>query len=146
MWGQIIDGVDLANEGGSILLYDWVAGEVDYGCNLMRVDPSGNILWEALPPTTGMQDCFTHMHWDGQTVTASTWSGYRSGIDTRNGNVTRAGVHEIGGSPQCVLWVHDLTLQVTHTTFDGTHPAPIGRDMRAWRLRRQVIETYASMS
>ena len=88
MSGQIIDRVDLADEGGSIVLYDWMAEEVSDGRNLIRVGPKGNILWKASPPTTGMQDCFTHMQWDGQTLTANTWSCYRVGIDPQSGDVT----------------------------------------------------------
>lgn len=85
---QIIDRVDLADEAGSIVLYDCMSEEVNDGRNLIRVGPKGNILWKASPPTTGMQDCFTRMQWDGQTLTANTWSCYRVGIDLRNGDVT----------------------------------------------------------
>lgn len=65
-----------------------MAEEVKDGRNLLRVDPNGNILWKASPPTTGMQDCFTCIQWDGQTLTANTWSCYRVDVDLRNGDVT----------------------------------------------------------
>lgn len=88
MSGQVIDRVDLADEAGSIMLYDWMAEDVKDGRNLTRVDADGNILWKALPPTTGMQDCFTRMHWDGETLTANTWSCHRVSVDLQNGDVT----------------------------------------------------------
>jgi hypothetical protein len=88
MSGQVIDRVDLPDATGSIVLYDWMSDEVRDGRNLMRIDPEGNILWKASPPTTGRQDCFTWMHWDGQMLTANTWCGCRVGVDPQNGNVT----------------------------------------------------------
>ena len=84
---QIIDRVDLTPEAGSIVLYDWMAEEVKDGRNLMRVDPGGKIIWKASPPRASM-DCFTRMQWEGQTLTADTWSGYRVSVDPQNGDVT----------------------------------------------------------
>ncbi len=88
MSGQVIDRIDLPDDTGSILLYDWMAEEVKDGSNLMRVDPEGCILWKASPPATGMRDCFTRMKWDGHILTANTWSCYRVAVDPQNGNVT----------------------------------------------------------
>jgi hypothetical protein len=85
---QIIDRVDLTHEAGSIVLYDWMAEEVKDGRNLMRVDSEGKIIWKATPPTTGAEDCFTRMRWEGETLTANTWSGYRVSVNPRNGHVT----------------------------------------------------------
>jgi hypothetical protein len=85
MAGQVIDRVDL-DRAGSILLYDWMAEEVKDGRNLMRVDAEGQILWKALPPD--IKDCFTRIEWDGQALTANTWSCYRVAIDPENGEVT----------------------------------------------------------
>jgi hypothetical protein len=87
MSGREIDRVDLPDAGGSIVLYDWMSDEVKDGRNLVRVDPEGNIVWRASPPT-GVSDCFTRMQWDGQTLSANTWSCYRVGIDPENGAVT----------------------------------------------------------
>ncbi|MDF2809230.1 MAG: hypothetical protein K0S56_261 [Microvirga sp.] len=87
MSGQIIDRVDLPDDGGSIVLYDWVSDDSKDGRNLVRVDPEGRTLWEATPPTTGAQDCFTRVQWDGQTLTANTWSGYLVEVDIKNGGV-----------------------------------------------------------
>ncbi|TCU10022.1 hypothetical protein EV132_12213 [Rhizobium sullae] len=70
------------------MLYDWMAEEVKDGRNLMRVDAEGNILWKASTPTTGMQDCFTDMQWDGKTLTANTWSCYRVSIGLQDGQIT----------------------------------------------------------
>jgi hypothetical protein len=53
----------------------------------MQVDPEGGILWKDSPLVRGMQDCFTHMKWDGHTLTANTWSCYRVAVDTQNGDV-----------------------------------------------------------
>lgn len=88
MSGQIIDRIDIADVAGSIILYDWMAEELKDGCNLMRVDADGNIIWKASPPTTGVQDCFTCISWDGRTLTANTWCGYRMRIDIQEGVVT----------------------------------------------------------
>lgn len=85
---QIIDRIDLANGAGSIMLYDWMAEEVKDGGNLMRVDADGTILWRALPTETNGQDCFVSFRWDGQNLTANTWSGYRVRVDLQNGHVT----------------------------------------------------------
>ncbi len=68
------------------LLYDWMAEEVKDGRNLMRVDAAGQILWKASPPDK--QDCFTRIEWDGQALTANTWSCYRVAVDLENGEVT----------------------------------------------------------
>lgn len=67
-----------------------MADEVKNGQNLMLVDHAGNIVWKAVPPTQGkgMQDCFTYLQWDGQTLTANTWSCFRVMIDLQDGNVT----------------------------------------------------------
>lgn len=86
MSGQVMDRVDLPDNAGSIVLYDWMAEDVRDGRNLMRVDPDGNILWKASPPT-GKQDCFTRLQWDGHTLTANTWSCYRVKVDPQSGNV-----------------------------------------------------------
>ena len=84
----MIDRVDLPDAQGSVVLYDWMSDDVKDGRNLVKVDPEGGILWKAIPPTTGMQDCFTRMKWDGQTLTANTWSCYRVCVDLQNGGVT----------------------------------------------------------
>jgi hypothetical protein len=57
------------------------------GRNLVRVDPEGSILWRA-KPAQGVPDCFMQMWWDGQTLTAHSWSGYRVGVDVESGGVT----------------------------------------------------------
>jgi len=88
MSGQVIDRVDLADQAGSIVLYDWMAEEVKDGRNLMRIDVEGNILWKASPPTNNMQDCFTRIRWDGRALSANTWSCYRVAVDPDSGEVT----------------------------------------------------------
>lgn len=88
MSGLVIDRIDLPDDAASIVLYDWAAGEVRDGRNLVRVDREGRIVWKAAPPTTGMQDCFTAMQWDGEALTAHTWSCYLVRIDPKNGDVT----------------------------------------------------------
>ena len=54
MSAQIINRVDLPNEAGSIVLYDWMSDDVKDGRNLMRVDAEDGILLRASPPTTGI--------------------------------------------------------------------------------------------
>ncbi|MEO5322304.1 hypothetical protein PV773_03170 [Mesorhizobium sp. CC13] len=68
-----------------------MAEDMQDGCNLMRMDAESHILWKASPPIKGMQDCFTEVQWDGQNLTAGTWSGYRVSIDPENGEVTVLG-------------------------------------------------------
>lgn len=88
MSSRIIDRVDLSGPAGGILLYDWMSDAGKDGRNLVRVDPEGGVLWRAAPPTTDMRDCFTAIRWDGQALTASTWSGYRVSVELQNGSVT----------------------------------------------------------
>jgi len=88
MSAQIIDRVELPDEAGSIVLCDWMSDDMKDGRNLVKVDREGGVLWRAAPPTTGMQDCFTRIRWDGQTLTANTWSGYRVNVGLQNGSVT----------------------------------------------------------
>jgi len=88
MSGQVIDRVDLPDKAGSIVLYDWMSEEVKDGQNLLRIDPEGGVLWRAKPPTTGMQDCFVQVRWDGQKLTANTWSCYRVNVNLQDGGVT----------------------------------------------------------
>ena len=85
---QVLDRIDLPKNAGAVTLYDWMAEEVRDGRNLVKVDQDGRVLWKATPPLSGRQDCFTKMHWDGQTPTAHTWSCYRVSIDIDDGNVT----------------------------------------------------------
>jgi hypothetical protein len=84
----VIDRIDLPDNAGSLLLYNWMAEDVKDGRNLIRVDPEGNILWKASPPTTGTQDCFTRMRWDGQKLIANTMSCYLVAVAPHNGEVT----------------------------------------------------------
>ncbi|WP_020178442.1 hypothetical protein [Methylopila sp. M107] len=87
MAAQLMERIDLADDQGSIALYDHMAEEVKDGRNLMRLDARGHILWKASPPAAA-QDCFTGMQWVGRTLIANTWSCYRVDIDLRNGDVT----------------------------------------------------------
>lgn len=88
MPAPIFNRVNLADEAGSFVLYDWMADDVQDGRNLMRVDRDGNVLWKASPVDTGGRDCFVHLEWDGQTLLANTFSCYRVSIDPDNGDVT----------------------------------------------------------
>lgn len=85
---RVLDRLDLPENAGSITLYDWMAEEMHDGRNLVRADPDGRVVWKAVPPLTGRQDCFTKMRWDGQALTAHTWSCYRVSVDVHDGSVT----------------------------------------------------------
>ena len=87
MSGQIINRVDLPDEAGSIVLYDWMSDVVREGRNLMRVDAHDSILLKATSPTTGIRDCFAQMRLDGKALTANTWSCYGVGIDVEDAGV-----------------------------------------------------------
>ena len=87
MSGQIINRVDLPDEAGSIVLYDWMSDNVKDGRNLMRVDAHG-ILLRATSPATGIQDCFAQMRLDRKALTANTWSCCRVGVDVQDAGVT----------------------------------------------------------
>ena len=54
MSGQIINCVDLPEEAGSIVLYDWMSDDVKDGRNLVRVDAEDGILLRVSPPKNGI--------------------------------------------------------------------------------------------
>lgn len=85
---RVFNRIELPENAGSITLFDWMAEEVKDGRNLVRADADGRVLWQAEPPTTGLKDCFTSMQWDGQTLTAFTWSCFEVAVDMQDGGVT----------------------------------------------------------
>jgi hypothetical protein len=86
MSGRVINRVDLPENAGSVVLYDW--DDMRDGYNLVRLDLEGDILWRAAPPMKGMQDCFIGICWDGKDLIANTWSSYRVSVNLQNGAIT----------------------------------------------------------
>ncbi|QKD02981.1 hypothetical protein EB235_16935 [Mesorhizobium loti R88b] len=72
-------------DGGAVVLLDWM--DVPDGCNLVRVDEVGEILWKAVPPRNP-GDCFTQVRRDGDVLKAYTYSGYLVSIGVDDGTVT----------------------------------------------------------
>src|SRR5688500_5107606 len=89
MSGRIIDRIDLPDNAGSVVLYDWE--DMRDGGNLVRRNSDDEVLWRAAPPMKGMQDCFTAISWDGKVLIANTWSCYRIGVNLQNGATTFLG-------------------------------------------------------
>ena len=90
MHAPILDQIELPNSLGTVTLFDWMAEEVRDGRNLIRTDPEGRELWRAEPAffDQGQKDCFVQMAWDGEVLTASTWSCFRVSIDLATGATT----------------------------------------------------------
>lgn len=88
MSARVMDRLDLAGDAGSIVLYDWMAEEVKYGRNLMRLDANGQVRWKATPIQPSAWDYFVAIQRDSGAFTANTWSGYQVGVDLENGDVT----------------------------------------------------------
>lgn len=86
MCAHVLDRIDLPDSTGTVLLYD-PEGVVD-GRNLVKVAPDGRLVWKAALPRADSRDCFVGMAWDGQTLTANTWSCYQVSADIQNGEVT----------------------------------------------------------
>ena len=83
--------LDLPGGDGAVTLYDWMADDVRDGRNLIRTDQSGHEMWRAKPVLYGEprhEDCFTDMYWDGASLTAQTFSGYRVAVSLSDGSVS----------------------------------------------------------
>lgn len=82
---RILDSIELPEGAGKIVLCDWMSEQMRDGRNVVRTDGSGNVLWRAVPPQSG--DCFTAIQWDGESLTANTWSGYLVRLSVPNGGI-----------------------------------------------------------
>ena len=90
MQPAILNRIELPGNLGAITLYDWMADEVRDGRNLIRTTPDGQEVWRAEPPfyhEAGQQDCFTQVAWDGNNLSAHTWSCFRVAVDLDSGQV-----------------------------------------------------------
>jgi hypothetical protein len=68
-----------------------MAEDVRDGRNLVAADRHGAEVWRAKPVIFGdprQEDCFTSIQWDGASLTASTWSGYKVAVDPETGEVS----------------------------------------------------------
>ncbi len=83
---EIFERARLLNDA-TVTLYDWMAEDVRDGRNLVATNRNGEELWRA-KPVMGQQDCFTAIRWDGVSLTAYTWSGYKVSFDPDSGDVT----------------------------------------------------------
>ena len=87
----VLHRIELPNDRGNIVLYDWMAAEVRDGRNLVGLDRNGRELWRAEPVFYGdpkQEDCFTRVVWDGAALTAFTFSCFRVAVDIDTGKVT----------------------------------------------------------
>lgn len=89
MSNRIMDRIDLSDDRGSILLYDYMLEEVKDGRNLMRVSASGDIVWKAsLPFVSAIPDCFVEIRLEGGKLIANTYSCYLVAVDIEDGRST----------------------------------------------------------
>lgn len=87
---KVLDRIDFPSSASSVLLFDWsTEGGRDH--NLVKADSAGQLLWTAPLPTADPTDCFTSVQWDGQTLTANTWSCHRVSIDVGTGRTILLG-------------------------------------------------------
>lgn len=77
----ILQQIDLPDDSGSVVLYDWMMEEP----NLVLLR-DGKVQWRALPPEP-KPDCFTEISMDGDNLTAFTFSCYRVHIDIHTGEI-----------------------------------------------------------
>ncbi|RJF86029.1 hypothetical protein [Sphingomonas cavernae] len=87
---EILERARLLNDA-TVTLYDWMADDVRDGRNLIATNRDGTELWRAKPVVFNdprQQDCFTAIRWDGVSLTAFTWSGYKVSVDPDDGNIT----------------------------------------------------------
>ena len=82
---DILERARLLNDA-TVTLYDWMADDVRNGRNLVATDRNGAEIWRAKPVIS--KDCFTAIRWDGVSLTAYTWSGYKVCVDPDTGEVT----------------------------------------------------------
>ena len=82
---EILERAQLDNDA-TVTLYDWMAADVWDGRNLVATNRDGAELWRAKPVM--QEDCFTAIFWDGVSLTAFTWSGYKVAVDPDDGNTT----------------------------------------------------------
>ena len=87
---EILERARLPNDA-TVTLYDWMADDVRDGRNLIATDRNGVELWRAKPVIFNdprQEDCFTAIRWDGVSLTAYTWSGYKVSVDSDTGQIT----------------------------------------------------------
>jgi len=82
--------IELADNLGSVILYDSDSHVSRNGSNLMRLNPDGHVLWKASLPGTDWDDCFMDVAWDGSILKASTWSGHLVTLDMKSGDITES--------------------------------------------------------
>jgi len=78
--------LELPNEVGSIVLYDWM--ETSDGRNLVRLDKFDRLIWQATPYMPELRDCFVRVWWEGELLMAQTFSCFRGEIDVGDGSFT----------------------------------------------------------
>jgi hypothetical protein len=86
---EILERAKLFNDT-TVTLYDWMAQDVRDGRNLIATNPDGTERWRAKPVIynyPAQEDCFTAIRWDGASLTAYTWSGYKVAVDPDDGSV-----------------------------------------------------------
>jgi hypothetical protein len=71
----------------SIVLLDYGQSKVNRFRNLLRCRPDGQVVWTADLPG-GDIEAYVDVSWDGDKLSATSWSGYKVLIDPSTGKVT----------------------------------------------------------
>jgi len=74
----------LPHSEDAVILLDYMAGPRNFA-NLIRMAPSGKVLWRAEPPETSADDAYVECRWQGDALVANSWSGYLVEIDLATG-------------------------------------------------------------
>ena len=75
-------------DGDRAVVFDWTGGRVS-GPNLVCLDRHGNVRWIAELPTNDPFDCFVGIRQDGESIFASSMSGYAVQIEPGTGQILK---------------------------------------------------------
>ncbi|HSQ65776.1 MAG TPA: hypothetical protein VLM85_21290 [Polyangiaceae bacterium] len=82
--------IPLAGEDICIVLLDPDVQLRSHFENVVCVDPHGGVVWRASLPTSGNDDCYLALAYEGGALVANSWSGFRVRIDPRGGRILDA--------------------------------------------------------
>ncbi len=68
----------------AVVLLDYMAGPKVFA-NLVRISPTGEVVWRSDPPETSMPDAWVQCEWRGNDLYVNSWSGYRVKLDLATG-------------------------------------------------------------
>jgi outer membrane protein assembly factor BamB len=85
-----LETISLPDGSGRLILLDWSASTTDRYCNLLCVNEAGDVIWTAQLPGNYSPDCFVHVHLEGTTIRANTWSCFLVTLDSHTGQLVSA--------------------------------------------------------